>query len=626
MKEQNNRKASLYVLKRLLSYMIKNYRFSFLVVVVCIIIGAFATMQGMLFVQSLVDDYIVPLLNAEDPDFTPLARALAGIVIFYLIGVAASYAYNRIMVNVSQGTMLRFRDELFAKMESLSIKYFDTHAHGDIMSVYTNDVDTLRQLFSQSIPQIINSAATLAATLISMIVLNVPLTIVTLLMALVMLKVTTVFSGLSGKYFQKQQEDLGNVDGYIEEMMDGQKVVKVFCHEEAAIANFKKLNDQLRESADKANRYVNLLMPINANIGNLSYVLCVVIGSLLALYGGAGMSVGTVIAFVGLNKNFTQPITQISQQMNFVVMGVAGAQRVFALLNEQPETDNGYVKLVNVTEDQDGTLRESAQRTGIWAWKHPHKAEGTITYQRLEGGIVFDGVDFGYEEDKMVLHDIRMYAQPGQKIALVGSTGAGKTTITNLINRFYDIQKGSITYDGIDVKLIKKADLRGSLGIVLQDTHLFSGTIRDNIRYGKPEASEEEVIAAAKLANAHEFIRHLEHGYDTVLSGDGSALSQGQRQLISIARAALANAPVLILDEATSSIDSRTEKIVQDGMDKLMKGRTTFVIAHRLSTIKNSDVIMVLDQGRIIERGNHESLLAKKGIYYQLYTGALEMD
>ena len=397
MREQSNRKASLYVLKRLLSYMIKNYRFSFLVVVVCIIIGAFATMQGMLFVQSLVDDYIVPLLNAEDPDFTPLARALAGIVIFYLIGIIASYAYNRIMVNVSQGTMLRFRDELFAKMESLPIKYFDTHAHGDIMSVYTNDVDTLRQLFSQSIPQIINSAATLAATLISMIVLNVPLTIVTLLMALVMLKVTTVFSGLSGKSFQKQQEDLGNVDGYIEEMMDGQKVVKVFCHEEAAIADFKKLNDQLRESADKANRYVNLLMPINANIGNLSYVLCVVIGSLLALYGGAGMSVGTVIAFVGLNKNFTQPITQISQQMNFVVMGVAGAQRVFALLDEQPETDNGYVKLVNVTEDQDGTLRESAQRTGIWAWKHPHKAEGTITYQRLEGGIVFDGVDFGYE-------------------------------------------------------------------------------------------------------------------------------------------------------------------------------------------------------------------------------------
>ena len=595
MREQSNRKASLYVLKRLLSYMIKNYRFSFLVVVVCIIIGAFATMQGMLFVQSLVDDYIVPLLNAEDPDFTPLARALAGIVIFYLIGIIASYAYNRIMVNVSQGTMLRFRDELFAKMESLPIKYFDTHAHGDIMSVYTNDVDTLRQLFSQSIPQIINSAATLAATLISMIVLNVPLTIVTLLMALVMLKVTTVFSGLSGKYFQKQQEDLGNVDGYIEEMMDGQKVVKVFCHEEAAIADFKKLNDQLRESADKANRYVNLLMPINANIGNLSYVFCVVISSLLALYGGAGMSVGTVIAFVGLNKNFTQTITQISQQMNFVVMGVAGAQRVFALLDERPETDNGYVKLVNVTEDQDGTLRESAQRTGIWAWKHPHKAEGTITYQRLEGGIVFDGVDFGYEEDKMVLHDIRMYAQPGQKIALVGSTGAGKTTITNLINRFYDIQDGKIRYDGININKIRKPDLRRSLGIVLQDTHLFTGTVLDNIRYGKLDATDEECIDAAKLANADSFIRRLPDGYQTMLSGDGANLSQGQRQLLAIARAAVADPPVLILDEATSSIDTHTEELVQAGMDALMKGRTTFVIAHRLSTIKNADCIMVME-------------------------------
>ena len=454
-----------------------------------------------------------------------------------------------------------------------------------------------------------------------MIVLNVPLTIVTLLMALVMLKVTTVFSGLSGKYFQKQQEDLGNVDGYIEEMMDGQKVVKVFCHEEAAIANFKKLNDQLRESADKANRYVNLLMPINANIGNLSYVLCVVIGSLLALYGGAGMSVGTVIAFVGLNKNFTQPITQISQQMNFVVMGVAGAQRVFALLDEQPETDNGYVKLVNVTEDQDGTLRESAQRTGIWAWKHPHKAEGTITYQRLEGGIVFDGVDFGYEEDKMVLHDIRMYAHPGQKIALVGSTGAGKTTITNLINRFYDIQDGKIRYDGININKIRKPDLRRSLGIVLQDTHLFTGTVLDNIRYGKLDATDEECIDAAKLANADSFIRRLPDGYQTMLSGDGANLSQGQRQLLAIARAAVADPPVLILDEATSSIDTHTEELVQAGMDALMKGRTTFVIAHRLSTIKNADCIMVMEQGRIIERGSHDDLIAAKGKYYQLYTG-----
>ena len=529
--------TSLYVLRRLLAYMVKSYKFSFLVVVLCIIIGAFATMQGMLFVQSLVDDYIIPLLNAENPDFTPLAHALAGIVVFYIIGIAASYAYNRIMVNVSQGTMRKFRDELFANMESLPIRYFDTHAHGDIMSVYTNDVDTLRQLFSQSIPQIINSAATLAATLISMIVLNVPLTIVTLVMSLVMLKVTTVFSGLSGKYFQKQQKDLGNVDGFIEEMMDGQKVVKVFCHEEEAVEDFKKLNDQLRDSADKANRYANLLMPINAK------------------------------------------------------------------------------------ENSDGMLSESPIRTGIWAWKHPHKAEGTVTYQRMEGGIVFDGVDFGYNDDKMVLHDIKMYAQPGQKIALVGSTGAGKTTITNLINRFYDIQDGKIRYDGININKIKKPDLRRSLGMVLQDTHLFTGTVMDNIRYGKLDAADEECIAAAKLANADGFIRRLPDGYQTVLTGDGSNLSQGQRQLLAIARAAVADPPVLILDEATSSIDTRTEELVQAGMDALMKGRTTFVIAHRLSTIKNSDCIMVMEQGRIIERGSHDELIAAKGRYYQLYTG-----
>lgn len=613
--------TSLYVLRRLLAYMVKSYKFSFLVVVLCIIIGAFATMQGMLFVQSLVDDYIVPLLNAENPDFTPLAHAIAGIVVFYIIGIAAAYAYNRIMVNVSQGTMRKFRDELFANMESLPIKYFDTHAHGDIMSVYTNDVDTLRQLFSQSIPQIINSAATLAATLISMIVLNIPLTIVTLVMSLVMLKVTTVFSGLSGKYFQKQQKDLGNVDGFIEEMMDGQKVVKVFCHEEEAVEDFKKLNDQLRDSADKANRYANLLMPINANIGNLSYVLCAVIGALLALNGVTGMTVGTVIAFVGLNKNFTQPITQISQQMNFVVMAAAGAERVFALLDEKPEEDHGYVELVNAKENSDGTLSESPVRTGIWAWKHPHKAEGTVTYQRMEGGIVFDGVDFGYNDDKMVLHDIKMYAQPGQKIALVGSTGAGKTTITNLINRFYDIHNGKIRYDGININKIKKPDLRRSLGMVLQDTHLFTGTVMDNIRYGKLDAADEECIAAAKLANADGFIRRLPDGYQTVLTGDGSNLSQGQRQLLAIARAAVADPPVLILDEATSSIDTRTEELVQAGMDALMKGRTTFVIAHRLSTIKNSDCIMVMEQGRIIERGSHDELIAAKGRYYQLYTG-----
>ena len=613
--------SSLYVLKRLLTYMVKNYKFSFLVVVICIIIGAFATMQGMLFVQSLVDDYIMPLLDSANPDFAPLAQALMGIVVFYIVGIAASYAYNRIMVNVSQGTMRKFRDELFANMESLPIKYFDTHAHGDIMSVYTNDVDTLRQLFSQSIPQIINSAATLAATLISMLVLNIPLTIITLAMSLVMLKVTTVFSGLSGKYFQKQQKDLGNVDGFIEEMMDGQKVVKVFCHEEQAVSDFKKLNDQLRDSADKANRYANLLMPINANIGNLSYVLCAVIGALLALNGVSGMTVGTVIAFVGLNKNFTQPITQISQQMNSIVMAAAGAERVFELLDEKPEEDHGYVELVNAKENPDGTVTESPVRTGMWAWKHPHKAEGTVTYQKMEGGIVFDGVDFGYDDDKMVLHDIRMYAEPGQKIALVGSTGAGKTTITNLINRFYDIQDGKIRYDGININKIKKPDLRRSLGMVLQDTHLFTGTVMDNIRYGKLDATDEDCIAAAKLSNADSFIRRLPDGYQTVLTGDGSNLSQGQRQLLAIARAAVADPPVLILDEATSSIDTRTEGLVQAGMDALMKGRTTFVIAHRLSTIKNSDCIMVMEQGRIIERGSHDELIAAKGKYYQLYTG-----
>ena len=560
------------------------------------------------------------LANGSD-DFSGLAADLLQLACVMAVGVITAFSYNRIMVNVSQGTMRHLRDDLFRKMEALPIKYFDNHAHGDIMPVYTNDVDTLRQLLSQSIPQIINSVITMAATLVTMIILNPALTVISILTAVVMLLVTANFSKLSGRYYIRQQVDLGIVDGFIEEMLDGQKVVKVFCHEQAAMDDFHKVNEELRNSTNKANSYANLLMPVNANIGWISYALVAIIGAILGINGLAGVTIGTVITFVGLNKSFTNPITQVSQQINFVVNAAAGAQRVFDLMDQTPEADEGYVELVNAKEDENGNLTEAETRTNLWAWKHPHKAEGTVTYTKLEGAVVFDDVDFGYTDDKIVLHNISLWAKPGQKIAFVGATGAGKTTITNLINRFYDIADGKIRYDGININKIKKPDLRRSLGMVLQDTHLFTGTVMDNIRYGKLDATDEECIKAAKLANADGFIRRLPDGYNTMLTGDGANLSQGQRQLLAIARAAVADPPALILDEATSSIDTRTEKLVQDGMDALMKGRTTFVIAHRLSTVKNSDCIMVMEQGRIIERGTHDDLIAAKGKYYQLYTG-----
>ena len=616
-KKEVNKQVTL---KRVLAYVIKNYKWRFMAVFVLILIAALCMVRFSLFMQTLIDSYVTPLLAAKNPEFSGLAHAIFQLIIIGIIGVASTYTYNRLMVYVGQGTMRHIRINLFTHMESLPIKYFDTHAHGDIMSIYTNDVDTLRQLIGQSIPQVVNSSFSILTTFVSMLVLNVPLSAMSVFMVIVLLYVARKIAAQSSKYFHDQQNDLGRVNGFIEEMMDGQKVVKVFNHEERAKEDFRKLNQELRESATNANIFANILMPVSANIGHFSYVLCAMLGAVLALNGYAGLTLGTLVSFLALNRGFTNPITQISQQINSVVMAMAGADRVFQLLDAESELDEGYVELVNAKEDAAGNLQEVKESTGTWAWKHPHE-DGTVTYHKQEGRVTFTDVTFGYNDDKMVLHDINLFAEPGQKIAFVGSTGAGKTTITNLINRFYDIQEGKIHYDGINIRKIKKADLRRSLGIVLQDTHLFTGTVMDNIRYGRLNASDEECIEAAKLANAHDFIKRLPEGYNTILTGDGSNLSQGQRQLLAIARAAVANPPALILDEATSSIDTRTEVHVQEGMDALMKGRTTFVIAHRLSTVRNADCIMVLEQGRIIERGNHDELIAQKARYYQLYTG-----
>ena len=608
------------LLARLMHYVFRDYKFHCIAVFLLIFVGVIANVQGTMFTKNLIDDYITPFLLSDNPNFAPLAKAISRVAVFYAIGVISTYAYNRIMVAVTQGTLRNLRNDLFAHMEKLPIRYFDTHSHGDIMSVYTNDIDTLRQMISQSIPQIINSTFTIVSVLVSMLILNIPLTLVTLVMVSLMLICTKKAAGQSGKYFLDQQKNLGAVNGYIEEMMNGQKVVKVFCHEDASIKEFHELNEALYTSADRANTFANILGPINAQLGNISYVVCAIVGGVLALNGFGGFTLGGLASFLTFNKSFNMPINPVSQQFNAIVMAMAGADRIFRLMDEAVEKDDGYVLLVNAKEEN-GNLTESTARTGQWAWKHTHQADGSVDYKKLRGDVVFDGVDFGYTDDKIVLHDVKLYAKPGQKIAFVGSTGAGKTTITNLINRFYDIQDGKIRYDGININKIKKADLRRSLGIVLQDTHLFTGTVKENIRFGKLDATEEEVIAAARLANADGFIRRLPNGYDTMLTGDGANLSQGQRQLLAIARAAIADPPVLILDEATSSIDTRTERIVQDGMDRLMKGRTTFVIAHRLSTVRNSDCIMVLENGRIIERGTHEQLIQEKGRYYQLYTG-----